>query len=94
MPATAEEMTRRRIEARDNKLEDAEFLIHAGEWPDRIARRVGYRNAESLAVALNRAGRQDLTAKLRSLDRCSTTYQMSLVDDEDRRLANERHGRR
>lgn len=91
-------MTRRRIvQARQRAadlIEDVEFLISLGEWPERIAHRCGYRNVDTLTTALNRYGRRDLTARMQLLDRRSQTYRNSLLDDEDRKISALRNGKR
>ena len=48
------------------RVEDIEWLIAAGEHPDRIATRIGYANLENLTVQLCRWGRRDLVTRLRS----------------------------
>lgn len=71
----ADELTRGGI--REGFYEDLEFLIKMGEWPDRIAKRLGYRHADSLNKLLQKHGRHDLTAKLRLLDQSSLAYQLA-----------------
>ena len=91
-----EAATRRRneidAERRDTLIEDVEFLIDAGEWPERIATRCNYRNIDGLTAALRRYGRHDLSVRIQLLDRASQTYRNSLMDDEERKLSARRNG--
>jgi len=58
-------------------IEDAEYLVLAGEWPERAARRLGYRNFRSLEKRLYALGRHDLVSQMRLLDHMSLAYQLA-----------------
>ena len=58
-------------------IEDAEYLVLAGEWPERAARRLGYRNFRSLEKRLYTLGRHDLVSQMRLLDHMSLAYQLA-----------------
>lgn len=45
-------------------VEDVQFLLDTGEWPSRIAHRVGAPNPAALAATMRRAGRQDLAYRV------------------------------
>lgn len=65
------------MKATDRLVENAEYLIATGEWPERMAARLGYKNLRSLNRALLRIGRSDLTRQIRMLDRTSIEFQQA-----------------
>jgi hypothetical protein len=67
----------------DRLIENAEWMIRAGEWPDRIAQRCGYKSAYSLLQRLHEYGRSDLAAEMRRLDRSSLAYHKSIPTPMD-----------
>ena len=71
-------------------LEDAEFLIGTGEWPERIATRLGYKNTENLYRSLYRRHRADLVESIRLLDRTSLTYQLAHYTPMDEAVARDK----
>lgn len=54
----------------DNLIEDAEFLLDAGETPHHIAHRLGC-TPGALVRRLHRAGRHDLAARLHPAERAA-----------------------
>ena len=58
-------------------IEDTEYLVAVGEWPERAARRLGYRNFRSLEKRLYTLGRHDLVGRMRLLDHMSLAYQLA-----------------
>lgn len=58
-------------------IEDLEFLMLVGEWPDRAAKRLGYKNLTSLEKRLRALGRRDLAGQLRQRDCLSLAYRLA-----------------
>lgn len=51
------------------RIEDAEWLLDQGEWPERVARRVGW-TLTTLAAAMERhSDRTDLIRQVNNIDR-------------------------
>jgi len=71
-------------------IEDVQDLIAAGEWPDRIAARLGYKNRDSLTTALNRRGRHDLAVQVRLLDHTTVEYQLAHYTPMDEVVARDK----
>lgn len=67
-------------------IEDAEWMIKAGEFPDRIAHRLGYRSYKSVQKMLTANGRPELAARLAQLDHASVAFVMAhpIPTDGDR----------
>ena len=59
---------------RADLIEDAEYLVLVGEWPEHAARRLGCDDFKSLERDLRHVGRYDLVSALRRRDRMSLTY--------------------
>lgn len=58
-------------------IEDAEFMIKTGEFPDRIAERLGYRSVQALCRYLREHDRPDLNEAIIRLDRSSPAWYAS-----------------
>lgn len=58
-------------------IEDVEFLMLVGEWPDRAAKRLGYKSLSGLERRLHALGRRDLAGQLRQRDCLSLAYRLA-----------------
>ena len=56
-------------ERRAAQIEDVEFLLDAGEWPERAVKRCGFTNLDSAIDLIRRWGRHDLAMRLYALTR-------------------------
>ena len=64
-------------EKRAAQIEDIEFLLDRGEWPERAVKRCGFATLDSAITQTRRWGRNDLSMRLYAL---ATQY---TVDEED-----------
>lgn len=71
-------------------LGEIELMISSGEWPERIATRLGYPDTEALYRRLAGNGRRDVAERIRQQDKTSAAYQRAHYTPMDEVVARER----